>query len=167
MIKALILAGLTVLGGCAKAVDDPANTPLLGHWQREMRITSVIVNDVWVDREKVPFALPADKVEDLGCVEPKLRTREAINRTLAEHHELSCSLDDFSLQGHELAGKGKCAPIPKDGATLSGTLEIEGREKAESTTAVAGVNLFVHLPDGRTERARVADTVRWTRLGDC
>jgi hypothetical protein len=167
MRKAITLAGLMALGGCGRTVDDPANTPLLGHWQREMRIVSVVVNDVWVDRDKVPFALPPDKVEDLGCVEPQVKTREAMNQALAEHQELSCSLDEFGLHDHELTGTGKCAPVPRDAVTLSGTLEITGREKPDSVNATAGVNLFVHFPDGRTERARVADAVRWTRLGGC
>lgn len=161
-----ILFGALLLSACGPLVDDPSNPPLRGRWQREMRVTSLVQDDIWIDRKDAPFKLPDDETKVLGCIEPKLRTAAEVN-SLIENGDQYCTLDTLEASGATIAGSGKCAPVERSGITLSGTMEVAGRQAADRVSADVSLSLVGRTPMGLSRRFRAGVEAKWTRLGDC
>jgi hypothetical protein len=166
LFRPALLAAL-LLSGCGPFVDDPSNPPLRGRWQRETKLTAFVVNDVWVDRDKMPLALPEDDSEIKSCMEPALKSSEDINREMAKNTKIQCSFGEIKRDGNTLASTGTCAPSEKFGGTVSGTLEFNGYLKSDDADGKISATIFYKYPSGKTERVRFGVETRWKRLGDC
>lgn len=156
-----------LLTGCGPMVDNAANAPRLGQWQRESKLLTLVANDVWLDRKDAPFPLPPDSREVRNCFEPTLKTRREINRDMLANAEKLCQLESFEEKDGNLAAAGTCGPTGKSGMTVAGTIEVTGREREESAEARVAVQLNVTDKSGASERIRLAYETKWTRLGDC
>jgi len=162
-----ILFGALALGGCGPMVDDPSNPPLRGRWQRELKVTSLVQDDIWIDRKDAPFKLPDDETTVQNCIEPKIRTVDELNNGLLNDNNQNCRLDTLDVSGNEITGTGKCAPVERSGITLSGTMEINGHQAADQANADVSLTLVARTPMGASRRIRAGFEAKWTRLGDC
>lgn len=162
-----ILAVTMLLGSCGPAVDNPSNAPRLGQWQRESKLLALVANDVWIDRADAPFSLPPDSKEIKDCFEPTLKSGKEISSDLLANSQKMCRLETFDEKEGKLISTGTCGPSNKDGMTITGTIDFEGREREESADAKVGVSMIVKDPSGTSERVRIAYQTKWTRLGDC
>ena len=157
--------GALLISGCGPLVDDPGNPPIRGRWQRETKLTALVVNDVWIDRDKAPFQLPKDDSEIKACIEPALRSSADLNREWKA--ELKCSFGPFERDGGSVNATGTCEPLAKAGGTVTGTMEFDGHLKDQSADGHISATIFYRHPTGATERIRFGVETRWTRLGDC
>jgi hypothetical protein len=159
--------GALLLSGCGPFVDDPANPPLRGRWQRESKVTALVVNDIWVDRKKAPFRVPEDETEVRNCAEPAIRSNADINRELVNKAELQCHFGELERDGGSLSATGTCDPKSISGGTVSGTMEFAGHLGNESADGRISATLFFRRASGDTERVRFGVETKWKRLGDC
>ncbi|MET0307994.1 MAG: hypothetical protein ABW023_04745 [Sphingomonas sp.] len=157
--------GLALLaGGCG---DDPANIPRQGKWQRETRLIALVANDVWVDRKYAPFAIPEDGTEVEACAEPRLRSRDEVNRELLGRVGKVCTIDALDHRDGKITGSGTCGPTETDGRTVTGTIEVDGVEKPDRLGGKISIAVQVREVSGRSDRVRMGLETVWTRLGDC
>lgn len=162
----LLLAALA-LSGCGPLVDDPDNAPLRGRWQRESKVLALVANDVWIDRDKIPFKLPADETVVKECFEPKLKTSDQINDDLMSGNKGMCSFGEIERKGGTFTSTGKCGPQNKMGYEVAGTIELTGHEAADRADAKVSATVLVKAKTGVSERVRFGVETRWKRLGDC
>lgn len=162
----VMLAAL-VLGGCGPMVDDPGNAPRLGRWERTTRVIALIANDVWIDRADVPFTLPDDETVIKNCIEPELKTGDQINRELMKSNKGMCQMGPIARHGRGFSSSGTCGPQEKGGSTISGTIEVTGRETEERAEAKLSAALVLKSRSGASERIRFGVETKWKRLGDC
>jgi hypothetical protein len=165
-VPALMLA-TGLLGGCGPAVDNAGNIPRLGQWQRESKLLALVANDVWIDRKDAPFSLPPDSTETKNCFEPTLKSGKEVNSDLLANSQQLCRLETFEEKEGKLTSTGTCGPKDKDGMTVTGTIEFDGREREESAEAKVAVLMNVKDKSGTSERVRIAYQTKWTRVGDC
>ena len=159
--------GALLLSGCGPFVDDPNNPPLRGQWQRDSKVTALVVNDVWVDRKNAPFRIPDDETEVRNCAEPAIRSNDDINRELVNNANLQCHFDALARDGSTLSANGSCDPKQINGGTVSGTMEFAGHLANESADGHISATLFFRRTSGDTERIRFGVETKWKRLGDC
>jgi hypothetical protein len=155
------------LAGCGPLVDDPGNAPLRGRWQRESKLLALIANDVWVDRKDVPFKLPEDETVVKECFEPKLKTSDEINDDMLKGNRKMCSFGEIARKGGTFTSSGTCGPQEKSGGTISGTIELTGREAADRAEGKVSATLLLKTRDGASQRVRFGVETKWKRLGDC
>jgi hypothetical protein len=166
--RGAILAGVLVLGGCGPSIDIPGNVPKLGRWERSVKVTALIANDVWIDRKDAPFKLPPDKTEIEQCMEPVLRTAEDLNREMMKGSDATkCSYGEIVRDGRNFSSKGTCAPQEMEGSIVSGTVELAGKEGEDKLSAKVSASMLVKDKTGASERLRFGLEAKWTRLGDC
>ena len=161
-----VLAGIMLLGGCTLP-DDPGNVPLRGHWESAFRLVALTIDDRSITRDEAPFALPADKTEDKGCFEPRIKTVDEANSTMGSASKVNCHFESLDRDGGQIVGRGRCEPQAKQGVTINGTFTVTGEEAADRIKAIPSIDAFAHLPDGQTVRVHTAFALTFTRLGDC
>lgn len=161
------IAAALLAGGCSPLVDNAANIPQRGKWQRETRLLALVANDVWVDRKRAPFEIPPDTSEIKPCIEPALKSRDEINRDMLGRTQDLCRFDTLDQSAGKVTGTGTCSRTANDGEALSGTIEFDGTEKPDRIDGKVHVELAVRDRRGRSERMRIGMETLWTRLGDC
>jgi hypothetical protein len=164
--RALLLLPLA-LAGCGPLVDDPGNLPMRGRWQRESKLLALIANDVWIDRKDVPFKLPEDETVVKECFEPKLKTSDEINGDMLKGNSNMCSFGAIDRKDGKFTSTGTCGPQTKGGGTISGTIELTGREAPDRAEGKVSATLLFKTRDGASQRVRFGVETRWKRLGDC
>ncbi|CUS46413.1 MAG: hypothetical protein V4610_19380 [Pseudomonadota bacterium] len=162
----LAATAVTLLGGCTPH-DDPDNIPERGHWESSLRLVALTIDDRAVTREEVPFALPPDKKEDRGCVEPRLKTMEEANATVANLSKVDCRFESLDLDGNAITGGGRCAPQAKAGVSVGATFTVNGDEAPARIHSLLELNAYAHLQDGQTVRVHTAHVIDWKRLSAC
>jgi hypothetical protein len=166
--RTLYLCALLTLGGCGPMVDDPGNVPLRGRWQRETKLTALVINDVWVDRKDTPFDLPKDETIVKSCIEPVIRSASAANDELLHSRATrNCKFEAMARKGTTLTSDATCASANEYGGTIGGNMDMEAHEAPDKVDARLSAALFYRTPDGASQRIRMGMLAKWTRLGDC
>lgn len=166
-IRHVTIAAALMLAGCGPMVDNAANVPLRGKWEQTTRMLNLVANDVWIDRENVPFDLPKDQTEVKPCFEPTLKTADEINRDVLKGGGKACKFAEIERDGDEFSSTGTCMPEQRMGGTIKGTLEMTGREAPDKIGAKINGSLIHTTASGASERVRFAVETSWKRLGDC
>jgi hypothetical protein len=164
--RPIILAALA-LTGCGPAIDNPANVPLLGHWQQTTKLTALVINDVWTDRKDAPFPLPEDKTIDRGCTEPMLKSNEQVNDDLFDGNLKACKFAPVTRDGLLTHSDAVCEASEIPGGTVSGKMEYNGEEAKDLFLVKLSATMFFKERSGASVPLRFGVESRWTRLGDC
>ena len=157
---------VALLGGCTVS-DDPDNVPRRGHWQNSVRLVALTIDDRSVTREEVPFPVAPDKTEDKGCSEPRLKTIDEANTTIAALAQVNCRLESLDHDQGAITGRGRCAPQAKEGITVGATFTLKGEEAPDLIHVLQELDAYARVPDGQTVRVHTAYAIDWKRLSAC